>query len=234
MTRSSGLDSLLAPSRRLLLLDFDGPVCSIFAGYTAPVIASELVSLVRQMTLIAPEYLAKESDPLEVLRWVGANGAPTEVRTVEEALCAAELQAVESAEATPFAREVLVAAFDLGLRIAIVSNNSAGAIHAYLEKYQLDAYVSSIVGRAFADPGLMKPNPAPIIQAVRSFAVEPADCVLIGDSIADIEGAHAAGVAVIGYANRRHKATRFAAAGADVVVTSMEEIMQALIKRPPS
>ncbi|GAA1366057.1 HAD family hydrolase [Catellatospora chokoriensis] len=230
MTGPGGLANLLAPSRRLLL-DFDGPVCSIFAGYPAPTIANELVSLVRQTPLVVPESLAEESDPLEVLRWVGANGTPSEVRTVEEALCAAEMQAVESAEETPFAREVLVAAFDLGLRIAIVSNNSAAAIYAYLEKRQLDDYVLSIVGRAFAEPDLMKPNPAPILRAVRSFGVAPADCVLIGDSIADIEGARAAGVPVIGYANRRHKATRFAAAGADVVVTSMEEIMQALIER---
>lgn len=231
MTALSGLAELLEPRRRLLL-DFDGPVCSIFASYPASAIANELVALVRQTTLIVPDSLAGERDPLEVLRWVGAHGSPAEVRTIEEALCAAELKAAESAEATPFAHDVIIAAFEIGMRIMIVSNNSAPAILKYLERHQLDDYVLGIVGRAFAEPDLMKPNPAPILRAVRSFGVAPADCVLIGDSVTDVEGSHAAGVPVIGYANRRDKTTLLATAGADIVVTSMGEIKQALRGRP--
>ncbi|MDI1464303.1 HAD family hydrolase [Catellatospora sp. KI3] len=227
MTTQGGLADLLAPNRRLLL-DFDGPVCSVFAGYTAPAIASELVELVRRTPLNVSKSLEEESDPLEVLRWVGTNGSPSAVCIVEEALCAAELRAVESAEATPFAREVIITAFELGLRVAIVSNNSAAAINAYLEQHQLADYILMIVGRAYAEPDLMKPNPAPILRAVHSFGVGPADCVLIGDSMTDIQGARAAGVPVIGYANRPHKVAPFTAAGTDVVVTSMKAIVQAM------
>ena len=58
----------------------------------------------------------------------------------------------------------------------------------------------------------------------------PADCVLIGDSLADIDGAHAAGVAVIGYANRPEKLDRFTDAHPDVVITSMVEVANALVE----
>jgi len=228
MTAADGVARLLARNGPLLL-DFDGPVCSIFAGYPAPVIAGELVSLLRKTDLAVPEMLADEPDPLEVLRWVGANGSTAEIVVVEEALCAAELRAVATAEPTAFGREVIVAARQVGLPVAIVSNNSAGAISGYLATHRLSPHVSAIVGRAFADPGQMKPNPAPILQAARSLGADPSGCVLVGDSLADIEGARAAGVPVIGYANRPHKVARFADAGADCVVTSMGAIADALL-----
>ena len=68
------------------------------------------------------------TDPLDVLRWVGTLKLPDLMRTVEDALCAAELHAVRSSAPTPYAREVIVAARKVGKPIAIVSNNSAGAV----------------------------------------------------------------------------------------------------------
>ena len=55
--------------------------------------------------------------------------------------------------------------------------------------------------------------------------------MLVGDSLTDIYGAKAAGVRVIGYANRASKAGRFRAAGAGVVVSSMREIADVLVER---
>ena len=214
-----------------LLLDFDGPVCSIFAGYPAPRVAAELVDLLQARGVDLPAQVAAETDPLEVLRWTGTTGRPDLTRAVEDVLCAAELQAAVTAEPTPYGREVIVAARQAGLPVAVVSNNSAGAVRAYLEAHRLAGHVSPIVGRAYANPARMKPNPAPILEAVRSSGAEPACCVLVGDSLTDIEGSHAAGVRVVGYANRPAKAKMFRAAGADVVITSMGEIAGALIER---
>ena len=59
----------------------------------------------------------------------------------------------------------------------------------------------------------------------------PSRCVLVGDSLTDIDGARAAGVRVIGYANYPYKVKTFRAAGADVVVTSMREIADSLVER---
>lgn len=207
-----------------VLLDFDGPVCSIFAGYPAPQVAAELVGVLRRRGVDVPPSLASEPDPLEVLRRTGAAGDHGITRAVEDALCAAERRAVESAEPTPCGREVIVGARQARMPVAVVSNNSAGAVCAYLAAHRLAAHVSPVVGRAYADPERMKPNPEPILQAVRAVGEPASRCVLVGDSLSDIEGARAAGVRVIGYANRPAKVEVFRAAGVDVVITSMGEI----------
>ncbi|MER5701434.1 HAD family phosphatase [Micromonospora sp. NPDC002296] len=212
-----------------VLLDFDGPVCSIFAGYPAPQVAAELVDVLRQRGVDVPPDLASEPDPLEVLRRTGAAGDQGATRAVEDALCAAERRAVETAEPTPYGREVIVAARQAGLPVAVVSNNCAGVVTAYLAAHRLAGYVSPVVGRSYADPDRMKPNPDPILQAVQALGEPPGRCVLVGDSLSDIEGARAAGVPVIGYANRPRKVAGFHAAGADIVVTSMETIAGLLI-----
>lgn len=228
---------MTADLRRLLgevgavLLDFDGPVCSIFAGYPAPQVAAELVDVLRRQDVDVPPDLTSEPDPLEVLRRTGATGEQGHTRTVEDALCEAERRAAKTAEPTPYGREVIVAARQAGLPVAVVSNNSAGAVTAYLTAHRLAGYVSPVVGRAYADPTRMKPNPEPIMQAVRALGEPPDRCVLVGDSLSDIEGARAAGVRVIGYANRAPKVEAFRSAGADVVITSMGSIAGVLIER---
>ncbi len=210
-----------------LLLDFDGPLCGMFAGLRASDVAAELVDVLRGNGVILPDAVATEPDPLAVLRWTGDNCGPALTTAVEDLLCALELRAIGSASPTPSGREVILAARGAGLPVAVVSNNSAGAVAAYLSTYGLAKYVGVIVGRPYARPERMKPHPAPILEAVRALAAEPPACVLIGDSLSDIEGARAAGVQVIGYANRPNKVEAFR--GADLVITSMSVIAEALM-----
>ncbi|MDR7323765.1 MULTISPECIES: hypothetical protein [Catenuloplanes] len=106
------LTALIAASR-VLLLDFDGPVCGLFAGHPAAGIATALRRLlVERGVPVVPD----ESDPMEVLRYAATLGRPALTREVEDALCAAELVAARSAEPTPYARELLVAAHRTGRR----------------------------------------------------------------------------------------------------------------------
>ena len=214
-----------------VLLDFDGPVCSIFAGYPAPKVAAELVDMLQRRGVGVPPSLTTEPDPLEVLRRVSAAGDVAVTRAIEDALCTAELRAAESAAPTPYGREAIVAARQAGLLVAVVSNNSAGAVAAYLSAHRLASYVSPVVGRAYAEPGRMKPNPEPILHAVRALGLSPDRTVLVGDSLSDIEGSRAAGVRTIGYANRPAKAEVFRQARADVVIDSMGAIASVLIER---
>ncbi|MFG3557424.1 HAD family hydrolase [Micromonospora sp. NPDC047557] len=219
----------LCREARALLLDFDGPVCSIFAGYPAPMVAQKLVQLLMARGAEFARNLDGQSDPLEVLRRTAVEGDHGLTRTVEDRLIAAEVQAVRTAEPTPYGRETMVAARQLGLQIAVVSNNSAQAVERYLKSNRLSAHVARTVGRAYANPSRMKPNPAPILEAASSVGISPALCILVGDSLADIEGAKAAGVRVIGYANRPQKEELFRAAGADALVTSMRAVAEAFM-----
>ncbi|MBC8989259.1 HAD family phosphatase [Micromonospora chalcea] len=213
-----------------LLLDFDGPVCSIFAGYPAPRIAAKLVALLDVEGVEIPPEVRSEGDPLAVLRWVGETCSLDMTTAVERALCAAELQGAATATPTPFGHEVILGAHARGIPVGVVSNNSAMAIEAYLMTYNLAAYVTPIVGRAYANPRRMKPDPGPVLDAARILGAEPGSCVLVGDSLSDIQAAHAAGVAAIGYANRAWKVDAFA--GAEIVVTSMGDIAEVLSPLP--
>lgn len=211
-----------------ILLDFDGPVCSIFARCSAPNIAVKLCLALVSGGVSLPEDVAVEPDPLEVLRWTGRHQSDL-TETVEAVLCKAELQAADTAEPTTGAMETVVAAWHTGRPIVIVSNNSAPAIRSYLLRQRLDSKIAAVVGRPYAQPHLMKPNPAPIIAALNLIGAESKTGVLIGDSVTDIEGAKAAGVAAIGYANKPSKEALFRWAAADAVITNMADIAHAII-----
>jgi beta-phosphoglucomutase-like phosphatase (HAD superfamily) len=215
-----------------VLLDFDGPVCKVFAGYPAADVAAELVDLLRAGGMSVPSHIVALTDPLELLRWSGTQGRPSLTVSIEDALCAAEIRAVASAEPTPFGREVIIAAQEAGLSVALVTNNSSGAATAYLTSHRLNRYISPVIGRAYAAPAQMKPNPISILRASEGLGVHSSRCVLIGDSLSDIEGGRAAGVRVIAYANKPPKVARFASAGADAVVTTMGAIATALTALP--
>jgi HAD superfamily hydrolase (TIGR01509 family) len=118
-----------------------------------------------------------------------------------------------------------MAANQTGRRIAVVSNNSADCIHAYLSAHQLTTYVQLVIGRPEAVPERMKPHPYPVLAAIGELGAEPGECLLVGDSFSDIEAAQAAGVAVIGYANKPGKRERLT--DADVVIDSMAELVDA-------
>jgi len=216
-----------------ILLDFDGPVCAIFATLTDASVAAQLRRVLDEHGAQIPERIQTVNDPLEVLRFTATIGTPSLTARVEDELCRAELAAVGGARQTPYAREVIVAAHQAGRSIAIVSNNSAAAIRRYLDAHRLARYITTIVGRAHADPARMKPNPMPILRAVLTLDAEPAACVLVGDSTSDIEGGRAAGVRAIGYANKPGKRNRLVQAGVDAITggtNGMAALATALIK----
>ncbi|WFE57321.1 HAD family hydrolase [Micromonospora sp. WMMD712] len=211
---------------RVLLLDFDGPVCAVFARHPASAVADELRRLLAGRGVPLPPGIRHEPDPLAVLRFTATLGRPAVVRLVDEALTRAEVTAARTAAPTPYGREAIVAAHRAGRRVAVVSNNSAACVRAYLDARGLTSYVHPVVGRPEGAPGRMKPDPYPVLAALREWDAEPADCVLVGDSATDVEAAHAAGVAAIGYANKPGKRARLATA--DATIDSMAELVAAL------
>lgn len=200
-----------------ILLDFDGPICAVFATIPDHTVAAKLRRILAAHNVDIPPHIQAENDPLAILRFTATIGSPELTIKVEDELCAAELAAVDGAKPTPYAREVIVAGHQAGRPIAIVSNNSAAAIKRYLDTHRLTRYITAVVGRTHADPNRMKPNPEPILHGVQAIKAEPPACVLIGDSVSDVEGGRAAGVRTIGFANRPDKRAPLVAAGVDAI-----------------
>lgn len=216
----------LVVNARVLLLDFDGPICAVFAGYSAATAAAELRQVLVDQGVTVPETMLTEADPLEIIRFTATLGRPALTHHVDDALRAAEVAAVRSATPTAYALEVIVAAHRTGRRISVVSNNAAEAVGAYLAVRRLASYVHPIIGRPSADPTRMKPNPAPLLAAIRELDTTPEQCLMVGDSSTDIDAAHAARVPVVGYANKPGKEARLARA--DTIITSMADLATAL------
>jgi phosphoglycolate phosphatase len=143
-------------------------------------------------------------------------------------LRSAEVEAVGTAEPTPGMDQLLHACAHTGRQVAVVSNNSAEAVRTYLDLQDLDRFVTTVSARTSSDPSLLKPSPFLVDQAVQQLHADPAACVLIGDTVTDIEAATAAGVRSIGHANKPGKAESLMAAGADAVVPTIDQIASAI------
>ena len=218
---------------RHLLLDFDGPICSIFAGLPAPSVAARLRELLVSNGKPLPETVAGEDDPIEVLRFTSGLDLDTAGR-VEAALRDAERAATETATPTPGAREVVLACQQTGRRAAIISNNSQAAVNIYLRAHDLAQHIDVVVGRTNPDPRLLKPHPHLVLRALDALGSDPAMSSFVGDSTSDVQSAKAAGTHSVGYANKPGKMERLHRAGADVIVTTMAELHEALLAHQPS
>lgn len=214
---------------RIVLLDFDGPVCSIFAGLPAPQVAADLAQVLRTHGIAVPVDVVGRGDPLDVLRCAG----PNSTADAEEALRRAELLAADSAQPTPGASDFLAACEATGRPVAVVSNNSGPAVARYLDRLGLAPLVTHIEARDPADPALMKPHPALVTRALNALRAEPAAAVLIGDSTTDVAAAQTAHVHVLGYANKPGKDRALADAGADAITDSMAQLAD-LTRRTPA
>jgi phosphoglycolate phosphatase len=216
----------LLTAAEAVLFDFDGPICSVFDGYPAPQITSELRHLAGTIRHERQHALEKATSPHDLL--LAAASDPRLAAELEGALQIAEMRAVETALPTPGAAESLAACQERGQRVAIVSNNYADAVIAYLARTDLADRVMHVEGRDPGDPTLMKPSPHLIERAAEALGVRPAVCVFIGDQTTDMEAGRLAGSRVIGYANKPGKADALTMAGADVVVQTMTEIATAI------
>ena len=224
----SDLDAIIARTRHLLL-DFDGPICSIYAGLPATTVADRLRKLFGDHAQL-PDEIARTADPLEVFAYAATVSEDLAAR-VETEMTDQELAAVATAAPTPYVHEVVTACENSGRSVAVVSNNSSRAVHSYLSRHGLDTRISLIIARTNHDPALLKPSPHLIIQAVDALNAEPGECTLVGDSVTDIQGARLAGIQSIGYANKPGEPGSLAAAGAGAVITSLADLVLRLRAR---
>ncbi|MEV4514495.1 HAD-IA family hydrolase [Dactylosporangium sp. NPDC049525] len=210
---------------KALLLDFDGPVCSLFATYSAPAVAERL----RQVAA-AQGFNATANEPLALLREVDEVGDAVLSRVVAQAVRDAEIEAAAGATPTPGIEELLHAARAGQLRIAIVSNNATEAVTAYLKRARLNEHVDLVVGRYENMPAqLLKPNPHLLNLALDHLSIAADVAVFVGDSVTDVKAGHATGVQTIGFANKPGKRERLNAAGAVTVIDRLAALTDASI-----
>jgi beta-phosphoglucomutase-like phosphatase (HAD superfamily) len=93
--------------------------------------------------------------------------------------------------------------------------------------------VDTVVGRAPYRPDAMKPDPHSLLLASSELETPPRYCMLIGDSVTDVQAAKAVGERSIGFANKPGKERALSEAAADVVVTAMAALARPLEASKP-
>ncbi|MTD53873.1 HAD family hydrolase [Amycolatopsis pithecellobii] len=211
----------LLAQRRTVLLDFDGPVCAVFGVITDEAVADKLRTL---LPGDIPADVATARDPFRVLRYAATLGVDIAAE-VEAEFHHEEYRAVSDAPPTTGAFEVLRALDAIGHWVVIVSNNSKGAVRRFLHLHGLASTVAAISARSDADPDHLKPAPYLLLQAMRQLSVTADECVMVGDSVSDIEAAHAAATPAIAYANKPGKRERFQSHSPEAIIDTMTELL---------
>ncbi|MFW6639915.1 HAD family hydrolase [Nocardiopsis algeriensis] len=210
---------------RAVLLDFDGPMCSAFAGYPAHEVAEHILDNAREAGLSLPSEVLRNTDPMQVLRHL-YQVAPQFHVHAERLLRDAEVRSVLEAKPGPGAVDFLEACKETGRTVAVVSNNSPESVTAFLDLHDLNGYITSVHGREKTSPDFMKPHPYLLKNALQALSFSAEKCLMVGDSTADIKAAHTIGVPAAGYANRPGKTSLFEQLGSEIIIHHMEELTE--------
>ncbi|KES07616.1 HAD family hydrolase [Streptomyces toyocaensis] len=214
---------------RVVLWDFDGPICRLFAGHSAERVANDLAAWLEGRGLhgLLTESERESLDPHVVLRAVDRRHPGSDlVAELEERLTQEELRATASAMPTPYADPLIRTWTAVGARLAITTNNSPRVAREYLASRRLvPCFAPHIYGRT-QELSHLKPDPHCIHRALNAMGAAPASALMIGDTPSDLRAARAAGVPFLGYARNARKSELLRDAGASTVVDSLEPVLR--------
>ncbi|MGW2050408.1 HAD family hydrolase [Streptomyces sp. NPDC001858] len=216
---------------RVVLWDFDGPICRLFAGHSAEGVADGLVEWLegRGLHHLLTESERASLDPHVVLRAVDRRRPGSDlVAELEERLTQEELKATSSAMPTAYADPLIRTLTALRKRLAITTNNSPRVVASYLASRGLTScFAPHVYGRT-RQLHHLKPHPHCLNLALRAMGSAPETALMIGDTPSDYLAARDAGVPFLGYARNERKAKLLRGAGATHVVHSLEPVLQAI------
>lgn len=219
----------LIEDARVVLWDFDGPVCRLFAGHSAERVAHDLASWLEGRGLhgLLTDDERESLDPHVVLRAVDRRHPGSDlVAELEERLTQEELKATASAMPTPYADPLVRTWTAVGARLAIATNNSPRVVREYLaSRGLLPCFAPHLYGRT-QQLNHLKPDPHCIHRALNAMGAAPTTALMIGDTPSDLFAARAAGVPFLGYARNDRKGKLLRDAGAETVVESLEPLLR--------
>lgn len=138
------------------------------------------------------------------------------------------VELIGAGEFEPFqdALRFVLAVSDRGLRTAAASSSKNAGL--MLEQIRVDAsgrrlrdvFAADLSGRDFARG---KPDPEIFLASAEALGLAPGECFVVEDAVAGIEAARAGGMAALGVA-RADDAGLLSAAGADLVVTTLDDV----------
>jgi len=224
----AALDDILRRARHLLL-DFDGPVCTLYAHEPARLAADRLRAILAAHTPDQPGTIAATADPLAVLAYAATVSFEL-AQEAEAELTRCELDAAATAQPAGYSHDVITSAREGHRTVTVISACSARAVHAYLDRASLDELVDLVIGRAGDAPDSAAEQKL-IGRALNALRADPATCALVADSASLLAGARANDVATITYA-RRPAVRNLTSAHAEATITSLADLVLRLRAHP--
>jgi phosphoglycolate phosphatase len=115
-------------------------------------------------------------------------------------------------------RETLESCRVAGLNLALVTSKRMALAQAVLRFTGIESYFDVVIGADSTDHH--KPHPAPALAAVEQLGVTPADAVVVGDAVYDMQMARAAGCRAVGVAWGYGDEAALRQAGAEALATT--------------
>lgn len=133
---------------------------------------------------------------------------------------------LEQLQPFPAATELLRAAAGLGLEVVLASSAEQEEVDALIAALGCEDLVSAVTTSADADA----PKPAPDIleAALAQTGLHASDCVLVGDTVWDVEAAAKAGMPCVGVLSGGISAAELREAGAVEIYSDVADLLQGL------
>jgi beta-phosphoglucomutase-like phosphatase (HAD superfamily) len=175
---------------------------------------------------------------LEYFRVPGAEARATQYAKRKQAVV---IQLIEAGDFTayPDALRFIIAVKDAGIRVAAASSSKNTPLflrqiqlHTFAQQHGicspslrpgvtlLDFFDADVSGRDFIHG---KPHPEMFLTAAHELRADPEATIVLEDAAAGVQAAKGGGMAAIGIA-RAHDAGLLSAAGADIVVTTLDDV----------
>jgi len=196
-------------------------------------------AIVLQQKLHGVRFLFKNHDPYSFTRWLVLTAQSPEnavfhlldhlsldapFARLYERLIRSRKSTTYSFLLTDHARELLEF-LSQHYPCSIVSARDEGITRSFVEHFGLSSYFRAIVTSQTCSH--TKPYPDPVIYAAQQMGLQPAECVMIGDTTVDILAGKAAGAQTIGVLCGFGSASELRRAGADLIVKDLSEVMGA-------
>jgi len=96
----------------------------------------------------------------------------------------------------PHVIETIQALHEKGILLTIASSRSRQSLMMFLEDMKLEEYIPYIISAT--DIKNAKPAPDMVLKTMMDNQLKPDECIVVGDTLYDIQMAHSAGVKAVG------------------------------------